>query len=168
MVPGSEGHQVCIICWCRDGDGARAAYVRMAQLVGEDLQLVRGEAIVVPEHVVVRRSARSLQPHHTAVSIPKTSPNFHLCRGTAAKWPLPQKSQGAVLHISANFSFKRQTTSFLAPHQTNPFLFPLIGLFFRISSLKLNDHTEMHFHLESLRSDKKPSDKVALDPNFNS
>lgn len=65
MVPGSEGHQVCIVGRGRDGHGARAANVGVAQLVREDLQLVRREAIVVPQHVVVRRSACSLNPSMT-------------------------------------------------------------------------------------------------------
>lgn len=60
VVPGPEGHQVSVVCWCRDGHGARAAHVGVTQLVGEDLQLVRGEAVVVPEHVIVGGPARPL------------------------------------------------------------------------------------------------------------
>lgn len=65
MVPGSEGNQVRVIGRRRDGNRAGAAYVRMTQLVGENLQLVRRETIVIPEDVVMRRSACSLQADHT-------------------------------------------------------------------------------------------------------
>lgn len=113
VVPGSEGHQVRVVGRRRDGDGARAAHVGVAQLVGEDLQLVRREAIVIPEHVVVRRSACSLEPDHTAHQHSQTSPELPPLLGTAAQQLLPQE----VLHISASFFFKRQTTSFLAAYQ---------------------------------------------------
>ena len=53
VVPGPEGHQVSIVRRRRDGHGACAAHVGVTQLVGEDLQLVGGEAIVIPKHVVV-------------------------------------------------------------------------------------------------------------------
>ena len=36
-----------------DGDGPGAAHVGVAQLVGQLLQLVRVEVVIVPEHVVV-------------------------------------------------------------------------------------------------------------------
>lgn len=45
----------------RNGDGASAAHVRVAHLVGQLLQLVGGEAVVVPEHVVVRRTGSALK-----------------------------------------------------------------------------------------------------------
>lgn len=57
VVPGPEGHQVSVVCWCRDGHRACAAHVSVTQLVGENLQLIRRETIVVPEHVVVGRPA---------------------------------------------------------------------------------------------------------------
>lgn len=44
-----------------DGDGACAADVGVAQLVGEELELVAGEAVVVPQDVVVGRPAGALQ-----------------------------------------------------------------------------------------------------------
>lgn len=53
VVPGPEGHQVSIVRWRRDGHGACAAHVGVTQLVGEDLQLIGREAIVIPKHVVV-------------------------------------------------------------------------------------------------------------------
>ena len=61
VVPGPEGHQVSIVRWGRDGHGTRAAHVGVTQLVGEDLQLVGGEAIVIPQHVVVGGPACSLK-----------------------------------------------------------------------------------------------------------
>lgn len=61
VVPGAEGHQVSVVCRRRDGHGARAAHVGVTQLVGEDLQLVGRETIVVPKHVVVGRPACSLK-----------------------------------------------------------------------------------------------------------
>lgn len=53
VVPGPEGHQVSVVRRRRDRHRARAAHVSVTQLVSEDLQLVRREAVVVPEHVVV-------------------------------------------------------------------------------------------------------------------
>lgn len=40
VVAGTESHQMGIVGWCWDGDRAGAAYIRVAQLVGEDLQLI--------------------------------------------------------------------------------------------------------------------------------
>lgn len=42
------------------GDGARAALVGVAQVVGERLQLVGREPVLVRQHVVVRGPARAL------------------------------------------------------------------------------------------------------------
>lgn len=60
VVAGAESHQMGVVSWCRDGDRACAAHVRVAQLVGEDLQLIRREVVVVPEHMVMRGPAGSL------------------------------------------------------------------------------------------------------------
>lgn len=60
VVTGTECHQVGVIGWCRNGDRAGAAHVGVAQLVCEDLQLIRGEMVVIPQHVIVRRPAGSL------------------------------------------------------------------------------------------------------------
>ena len=43
-----------------DGDGPGAAHVGVAQLVGQLLQLVRVEVVIVPEHVVVARPRGAL------------------------------------------------------------------------------------------------------------
>lgn len=61
VVARPEGHQVGVVGRCRNGDGACAAHVGVTQLVGEDLQLVRWEVVVVPEDVVVWRPAGALQ-----------------------------------------------------------------------------------------------------------
>ena len=53
VVAGAESHQVCVIGRGWNGHRARAAHVGVAQLVGQDLQLISCEAVVVPQHVVV-------------------------------------------------------------------------------------------------------------------
>lgn len=60
VIARPESHQMGVVGWCWDGHGAGAAHVRMAELVGKDLQFIRREVVVIPEHVVVRRSASSL------------------------------------------------------------------------------------------------------------
>jgi len=65
VVACAEGHQAGVVGGRGDGHGARAADVRVTQLVGEDLQLVRREAIVVPEDVVVRGPTGALKKHNT-------------------------------------------------------------------------------------------------------
>ena len=53
-----------------DGDGPGAAHVGVAQLVGQLLQLVRVEVVIVPEHVVVARPRGALDTcTHAGVSI---------------------------------------------------------------------------------------------------
>lgn len=61
VVASAERHQVRVVGRRGDGDGARAADVGVAQLVGEQLELIRREAVVVPQDVVVGRTAGSLQ-----------------------------------------------------------------------------------------------------------
>lgn len=53
MVTGSEGHKMGVVGWRGDGDGAGTAHVRVAQLVGQELELVGCKAVVVPQHMVV-------------------------------------------------------------------------------------------------------------------
>lgn len=60
VIASSESHQMGVISWRWDGDGPGAAHVGVAQLVGEHLQLIRREVVVVPEHVVMRRPAGAL------------------------------------------------------------------------------------------------------------
>lgn len=61
MVTGTEGHQVGIVGWRRDGDWAGTAHISVAQLVGEQLEFVSSETIVIPEHMVMRGTAGTLQ-----------------------------------------------------------------------------------------------------------
>ena len=61
VVAGAEGHQVGVVGRCRDGDGARAADVGVAQLVGEELQFVGSETVVIPQDVIVGGTTGSLR-----------------------------------------------------------------------------------------------------------
>lgn len=61
MVTSTEGHQVGVVGWRRDGDGAGTAHIGVAQLVGEQLEFISSETVVIPEHVVVRGTAGTLQ-----------------------------------------------------------------------------------------------------------
>lgn len=61
VVAGTEGHQVGVVGWRRDGDGAGTAHVRVAQLVSEQLELISSEAVVVPQDMVVGGSASALR-----------------------------------------------------------------------------------------------------------
>lgn len=90
MIPGSEGNQVCVICWCRDGNWTSTAYVRMTQLVGKNLQLIWRETIVIPEDVVMWRSACSLKADHI-LNVKNNSLHFHLWGWTATELPASPK-----------------------------------------------------------------------------
>lgn len=65
MVAGTEGHQVGVVGRRRDGHWAGAAHVGVAQLVGEQLELVSSKTIVVPQHMVVRGPAGALGEEET-------------------------------------------------------------------------------------------------------
>lgn len=90
VVPGPEGHQVSIVCWRRDGYGARAAHVGVTQLVGENLQLIGRETIVIPKHVIVGRPACSLKADQRVgeVNNQERSPGL-TCKGRCYEklWP---------------------------------------------------------------------------------
>ena len=60
MVAGSEGHQVGVVGRGRDGDGPGAPDVGVAQLVGQLLQLVSIEMIIIPENVIVAGAGSAL------------------------------------------------------------------------------------------------------------
>ena len=60
VVAGPEGHEVGVVGGGGDGDGPCAAHVGVAQLVGQLLQLVRAQAVVVPEAAVVARAGGAL------------------------------------------------------------------------------------------------------------
>lgn len=61
VVPSPEGHQVGVVGRCWDGDGARAADVGVAQLVGEKLEIICSETVVIPQNVVVGGTTRTLE-----------------------------------------------------------------------------------------------------------
>ena len=70
ILTGSIGHQMGIVARRRIGDGSSASGKEVAQVIGELLHLVGRESVVVPEDVVVRRSARPLDPlmgHHKEI-----------------------------------------------------------------------------------------------------
>lgn len=60
VVSGAEGHEMRVVSRRGDGHWPSASHVRVAQLVSQALQLIRPEVVIVPEHVVVRWSWRSL------------------------------------------------------------------------------------------------------------
>lgn len=64
VVACSESHQPGVVRRRRDGDGASAADVSVAQLVGEELQLIGGETVVIPKDVVVGGTTGSLRTEH--------------------------------------------------------------------------------------------------------
>lgn len=60
MISRPERHEMSVIRRCRYAHGSRTPHVRVTELVGETLQLVALKVIVVPQHVVVRRSGCAL------------------------------------------------------------------------------------------------------------
>ena len=60
VVPGPDGHQVGVVCGGGDGHGPGAPGVGVAQLVGQVLQLVRTQVVVVPQTSVVGGTRCSL------------------------------------------------------------------------------------------------------------
>ena len=60
VVPGADGDQVSVVGGGGDGHGAGASGVCVAQLVGQVLQLVRAQVVIVPEASVVGGSGGSL------------------------------------------------------------------------------------------------------------
>ena len=61
VIACPEGHEVGIIGWRRNGNRSGAADVSVTQLVGQALQVIRREHVVIPQDVIVRRPARSLR-----------------------------------------------------------------------------------------------------------
>lgn len=53
MISSSKCNQMGIICWSRDGHTSCTPDVRVAHLIGEDLQLISHKPVVIPEHMVV-------------------------------------------------------------------------------------------------------------------
>ena len=66
VVPGSEGHQVCVVGGGWDGHRPGAAHVGVAQLVGEGLELIGCEVVLIPQHVVVRGTGCALTNKQTS------------------------------------------------------------------------------------------------------
>ena len=53
MIPRTERDEMRVVRRRRYGHAASAAYVRVTELVGEHLELIRIEPVVIPEHMVV-------------------------------------------------------------------------------------------------------------------
>ena len=60
MVSRSECDMVSIVSRCRYANWPRASYVSVAQHVWQRLEFVSRKVIVIPQHVVVCRTARAL------------------------------------------------------------------------------------------------------------
>ena len=66
MVAGSERHEVSVVGGRRYGHAARASHIGVTQLIGERLQFVGREMIVVPQYVIVRGTRGALDARVTA------------------------------------------------------------------------------------------------------
>lgn len=97
MVPRSERHQSGVIRRGRDGDRAGAAHVGMAQLVREDLQLIRGEPVVIPEYVVMGWPARTLNACMTAQVEVELKGVGDICIHCCSCWDVPALPNPLVL-----------------------------------------------------------------------
>lgn len=60
VISGTERHQMGVISGCGNGNRSGASDVSVTQLVGQALQVISREHVVVPKDVIVRRSACSL------------------------------------------------------------------------------------------------------------
>jgi len=60
VISGSESNEMCVVCRCGDRDATGAADVRVTQLIRQHLDLIGAEVVVVPQHMVVRRTTCSL------------------------------------------------------------------------------------------------------------
>lgn len=58
--PRPERHKMRVISWRWNWHGTGASDISVAQLIRQTLQFVRVEVVVVPQHVVMRWSARAL------------------------------------------------------------------------------------------------------------
>lgn len=68
MVAGTEGHQVGVVGRCRDGNWAGTAHIGVAQLVGEQLELVSSKTIVIPQYMVVGGPTGALRTKRDNIS----------------------------------------------------------------------------------------------------
>ena len=60
VIASPEGHQVGVVGRSRIGDAPSAANIGVAQLVGQALEIIGVEPIVIPEDMVMRGTAGSL------------------------------------------------------------------------------------------------------------
>lgn len=67
VVPCPEGHQVGIVCGGGVRDAPCAAHISVAELVGETLQLIGCEVIIIPQDMVVGGAAGALQRDNTYI-----------------------------------------------------------------------------------------------------
>ena len=61
MVARTERHQMCVVCWRRYGHAAGTPNVRVTQLIGQHLQLVGREHVVIPQYMVVGWTGGALE-----------------------------------------------------------------------------------------------------------
>lgn len=97
VVPRSECHQPSIVSWGWDGDRAGAAHIGMAQLVGEDLQLICSEPVVIPEHVVMGGPARTLNACMTAQVKVELERVGDVCIHCCSCWDIPALPNPLIL-----------------------------------------------------------------------
>jgi len=60
MVARSEGHEMSIVCRGGYGDRSGASHVGVAELVGQLLQLISLEPVIIPQHMIVARPGGAL------------------------------------------------------------------------------------------------------------
>ena len=105
VVPGSKGDQMCVVSGRGYGHGAGTPHVCVAQLVRQHLQLVRVEVVVVPQHVVVRRSTRALQSN-VNVQIKRTEKRLRFEKPLEKKLSMLRlrKFENEVCHLVHRFN----------------------------------------------------------------
>lgn len=53
MVTSTERDEMCIIGRSRNWDGAGAPNIGMTHLIGELLELISGQIVIIPKHMIV-------------------------------------------------------------------------------------------------------------------
>lgn len=126
VVPGPEGHQVGIVCWRRDGHGACAAHIGVTQLVGENLQLIGRETIVIPKHVIVGRPACSLKADQRirGVNVRVRNPELTYARALLRKATLWSRWAMQPPYREHSGTTPKDKTLW-APHRQRPSLYVL-------------------------------------------
>ena len=98
VIAGPERDQVGVVGRSRNGDGPGAADVRVAHLIGQDLQLVGTESVVVPQHVVMGRPAGAL-PTTPHTGKPQSGPaDISGLHSVSTSRPEPPQPAGQELH----------------------------------------------------------------------